>query len=155
MKKVISFIAYLWAGLSTLIILSVFINCESYQRMFLKLPFMRIDPMYSGGEIAHTIDSDSYVINIHEPVFPALIGEGEHGFVQIDICTKDSTDNRLTTDNNFTIDFDNDNQADFGLIVNNGQAEVRSISGSNFCLQNFGHTKDGYIFRIGLDNLNR
>ena len=52
---------------------------------------MRIDPSFSGGEVERTIQSSPYTIQIHEKVFPALIGEGDEGFRQITIVNNDST----------------------------------------------------------------
>ena len=57
----------------------------------MKAPFMKIDPSFSGGEVERTINQGVYTINIHEKVFPALIGEGSEGFRQITVIKNDST----------------------------------------------------------------
>ena len=45
-----------------------------------------------------TIESAPYTIQIHEKVFPALIGEGDEGFRQITITKSDITLNGFNID---------------------------------------------------------
>jgi hypothetical protein len=44
---------------------------------------LKIAPWFSGGEPAAVIDRGSYQIQVYRPVYPALVGEGEKGFVQL------------------------------------------------------------------------
>lgn len=88
-----NFIAKFWAILSIFLLLGSFMFGQQLQDLLMKAPFMHIDPSYSGGEIENTIQSGCYTINIHQKVFPALIGEGSEGFRQITIIKNDSTIN--------------------------------------------------------------
>ena len=59
---------------------------------------MKIDPAFSGGEVERTVNQGAYTVNIHEKVFPALIGEGDEGFRQVTIIKNDSTLNAFNID---------------------------------------------------------
>lgn len=88
-----NFIAKFWAILSIFLLLGSFMFGQQLQDLLMKAPFMHIDPSFSGGEIENTIQSGCYTINIHQKVFPALIGEGKEGFRQITVIKNDSTIN--------------------------------------------------------------
>jgi len=90
MKKIISFLAYFWAAMGTFIILALFIGFGVWQKQVLKLPFMQIDPIYSGGAITDSISIDCLKIYIHEPVFPGIVRQNDEGFIQIDIKAADN-----------------------------------------------------------------
>ncbi len=91
-----NFISKFWAILTVFLLLGSLLFGQQLQSVLLRAPFMRIDPSFSGGEVERTIESGAYTVNIHEKVFPALIGEGDEGFRQITIVKNDST---LTTFN--------------------------------------------------------
>lgn len=82
-KKIISILAYTWAVACILIVFTIFIGSETLTRLSMKLPFMKLDPVYSGGAIVNSYPSDSLLIEVHEPVFSALFGESREGFIQI------------------------------------------------------------------------
>lgn len=88
-----NFIAKFWAILSIFLLLGSFMFGQQLQDLLMKAPFMHIDPSYSGGEVERTITQGIYTINIHQKVFPALIGEGKEGFRQITVIKNDSTIN--------------------------------------------------------------
>jgi hypothetical protein len=44
---------------------------------------LKIAPWFSGGEEAIVMDRGGYRIKVYHPVYPALVGEGEKGFVQV------------------------------------------------------------------------
>lgn len=90
------FILKTLAIMTVIILLMTFLCGVQLQELLLRAPFMKIDPFFSGGEVERTIESGAYTVNIHEKVFPALIGEGDEGFRQITIVKNDST---LTTFN--------------------------------------------------------
>jgi len=94
-----NFIAKTWAILSIFLLMCSFLFGQQLQSVLLRAPFMRIDPYYSGGEVERTVESSPYTIQIHEKVFPALIGEGDEGFRQITIVNNDSTLNCYNIDN--------------------------------------------------------
>ena len=85
-----NFIAKFWAILSIFLLLGSFMFGQQLQDLLMKAPFMHIDPSFSGGEVERTINQGIYTINIHQKVFPALIGEGKEGFRQITVIKNDS-----------------------------------------------------------------
>lgn len=106
MKKIVSAFAYIWASLGTLIILVAFIGMDSWQQLSLNLPFMRVDPQYSGGAVVDSIVRNNLKISIHENVFPGVFRRSGNGFVQIDVnqCPADTIridsvliNNKITT----------------------------------------------------------
>ena len=106
MKKILSAFAYIWASLGTLIILVAFIGMDSWQQLSLNLPFMRVDPQYSGGAIVDSVVRNNLKISIHENVFPGVFRRSGNGFVQIDVnqCPADTIridslliNNKITT----------------------------------------------------------
>ena len=86
-----NFIAKFWAILSIFLLLGSFMFGMQLQDLLMKAPFMRIDPSFSGGEVESAINQGAYTINIHQKVFPSLIGEGSEGFRQITVIKNDST----------------------------------------------------------------
>ena len=94
-----NFIAKFWAILSIFLLLGSFMFGMQLQDLLMKAPFMRIDPSFSGGEVESTVNQGAYTINIHQKVFPALIGEGSEGFRQITVIKNDSavTDYNIET----------------------------------------------------------
>lgn len=106
MKKILSAFAYIWASLGTLIILVAFIGMDSWQQLSLNLPFMRVDPQYSGGAIVDSVIRNNLKISIHESVFPGVFRQSGNRFVQIDVnqCPADTIridslliNNKITT----------------------------------------------------------
>lgn len=146
MKRVIAFFAYLWAGVSIILLLSAFVNMDSYQMLLMKLPFMRLDPEYSGGEVAFCNVNNGDTLKIHEPVFSALFGESKDGFVQIDIITdKESSIN--------IVDYDNDGNNDFILARDNGHFSIDPCNAMNdYEIKGHTYLDNGWLIRVGLQN---
>ena len=45
---------------------------------------MKINPNYTGGEVAKQLISEDCTLDIRKPVFDGLFKESKNGFVQID-----------------------------------------------------------------------
>ncbi len=124
MKTVRTIPAYLWAVICVLLIPAAFIGNDTFAKQLARLPFMKINPIYTGGEVARITGDSTLKITINKPVFEALIGERSKGFVQI----KFEGDSLLPEIINQNIDFDNDSVEDFKLDINtktnNTQFEV-------------------------------
>jgi hypothetical protein len=112
MKKVKIIAGITWAFLCLVLILVLFPGLNSFSGSVSKLPFMRLNPRYSGGEVAKQIVAESCTLDIRKPVFSGFFGERNKGFVQLDWrgtlpeTIKDS------------IDYDNDGIKDFCIIIN-------------------------------------
>ncbi|MEJ2545565.1 MAG: hypothetical protein P8Y99_15990 [Calditrichaceae bacterium] len=111
---------------------------------------MKINPIFSGGEICNEVIKENYKIYVHEPVFPSLLGNAEFGFVQLDY--KFDTDIVF----NDSIDYNLDNQVDFYIssskdpdvvYLDSFAEEVQDIN-RNIALQ------DGRLIRVSLQRIN-
>lgn len=82
------YISYTFASLMTLAMMLIFINMGCWMQMAAKLPFMKVDPWISGGEVSDSIVGDTYKIYLHEAVYKGLFVEDENGYVQVDVDGK-------------------------------------------------------------------
>lgn len=105
--RILSILAYTGAGLTLLIavcvpfvLMGVFTNVVAHAGL-------HIDPAYSGGTIARTIQRDGYRIVVHQPVQPRLL-ERIDSFVQIVFEPADALPARV----NDEIDLDGDGRPD-------------------------------------------
>ncbi len=111
MKKIKIIAGITWALIGLLIILGLFPGLNHLSSSAAKLPFMKINPNFSGGEIVSQMITDNCTLNIRRPVFDGLIKEREKGFVQLDwrgIVPENIDD---------TIDYNSDGIADFHIAV--------------------------------------
>ena len=139
-----NFIAKFWAILSIFLLLGSFMFGMQLQDLLMKAPFMHIDPSFSGGEVERTISQDIYTINIHQKVFPALIGEGKEGFRQITVIKNDSTINnynleKFAADSITTVEVKNN----LPIVTVNGKTDTIFITGKD---------AKKLIFRINVSN---
>ena len=83
MKRRIHFLAYGAAALTALFSLVLPIKIMPLFLSLVGALDLKIAPWFSGGEEAFIIDRGSHQIKVYRPVYPALIGEGSKGFVQL------------------------------------------------------------------------
>ena len=74
---------------------------------------LRIAPWFSGGEVAFVIDRGSYQIKVYHPVYPALIGEGSKGFVQLVWQPPGALPSRIQD----ALDLDRDGKVDCEILI--------------------------------------
>lgn len=107
--KIIAGISWAFAGLILIIIL--FPGLTSFSVSVSKLPFMKLNPRYTGGEIAHQIIAENCTMNIRKPVFNGLLRERNSGFVQLD------WHGTIPDMINDSIDYDHDGKKDFCIFI--------------------------------------
>jgi hypothetical protein len=118
MKKVKIIAGISWAFLGLIVILILFPGLNSFSLSVSKLPFMKLNPRYTGGEIANQVVIESCTLNIRKPVFNGFLKEKKSGFVQLDwhgtvpVMIKDS------------IDYDHDGKRDFCITVNRNEPKT-------------------------------
>jgi hypothetical protein len=83
MKRTIHFLAYGIALLTVLFALALPIKVMPAFLSAVGALHLKIAPWFSGGEKAFVIDRGSHQITVYHPVYPALVGEGKKGFVQV------------------------------------------------------------------------
>lgn len=113
--KIIAGICWAIAGLILIIIL--FPGLNSFSVSVSKLPFMKLNPRYTGGEVAKQLITDKCTLDIRKPVFNGFLKERSSGFVQMDWR---GTIPELIRD---SIDYDNDGKKDFCIEVKRTKQE--------------------------------
>jgi hypothetical protein len=83
MKRIIHYCAYGAAILTVLFAVALPIKVMPIFLSLVGALDLKIAPWFSGGEAAFVIDRGRYQIQVYRPVYPALVGEGETGFVQL------------------------------------------------------------------------
>ena len=73
----------MWAIAAIIVVFATFLGSGFFSRTLVAASGVKISPLYSGGEIARSVDHGSYRALVHRPVFDALIGETSEGFIQI------------------------------------------------------------------------
>ena len=111
MKKIKIIAGISWAFIGLILIIILFPGLNSYSLSVSKLPFMKLNPRYSGGEIAKRIVADRCTLDIRKPVFNGFIKVRNNGFVQMDW--------RGTVPDiiNDSIDYDQDGKKDFNILI--------------------------------------
>jgi len=153
MKKLYAILGVIWAVICLLIILAMFPGLDGCTRHLAKLPFMKINPLYSGGDTAATVCYDRYTLSIHKPVFAALIGESKRGFVQLDWTWKDSIPVVISD----SIDYNSDLIPDFiiGIDPTIEKTQIEPLSDIVSGIEASARTENGWIVRVGLDRKGR
>lgn len=118
MKKIKIIAGIAWAFICLILIIVLFPGLNSFSSSLAKLPFMKINPNYTGGEVAQSLVMDNCTIDIRRPVFDGLFGERQKGFVQIDWRGE------IPAEIIDTIDFDFDNNKDFAISINSKSSET-------------------------------
>ena len=150
MKKFLSITAYTWAFVCVLIVPLTFIGNNYFAHKLATLPFMKINPKYSGGEVSRTYNKDSLIISIGKPVFPSLFGSAGKGFVQVKFSGRD----KLPEIINQTIDYDNDGRPDFTIRINTvaNETEFSSMSPLFTGLNISSRVKNYWLIRADMIN---
>ncbi|MBK8882207.1 MAG: hypothetical protein IPN67_07385 [Bacteroidales bacterium] len=144
MKKLKAKTGIIWAilGLPLIIILSPGMN--SFSESAAKLPFVKINPNYTGGEVARQIISPNCTIDIRKPVFNGLTGERKNGFVQVDWRGK------IPEEIIDTIDFNLDNLPDFRvhILTKQERTEINAFNSQSQKLIISTPTSYGWAIRV-------
>jgi hypothetical protein len=108
--KIISGIA--WAFAALILIIVLFPGLNNFSASAARLPFMKINPNFTGGEIGSRFISEGCTLSVRKPVFDGLIGERKNGFVQVD--WRGAVPDKI----NDTIDYNLDGSPDFCILIN-------------------------------------
>ncbi len=146
MKKVKIIAGISWAFLGLILIIILFPGLNSYSLSVSKLPFMKLNPIYSGGEVAEQIVADRCTLDIRKPVFNGFLRERNTGFVQID--WKGNIPELI----NDSIDYDQDGIKDFCILVDRKEMKTvlkplnSKVKGVNISTS----TSYGWAVRVGI-----
>lgn len=153
MSKLKSILGYIAASLSIPIILATFMAMPFWSELLVSATGVTISPWFTGGEVARTVDHDTYRTDIHRPIFDALIGERKEGFVQVDWTPLQALPARIDEE----IDVDGDGQADFRVEWDTGsdQATLTSYASWVLGLEGIYRLEDSLAVRVTLRNTSR
>jgi hypothetical protein len=147
MKKVKIIAGISWAFLGLILIIILFPGLNSFSVSVSKLPFMKLNPIYSGGDIARQMITANCTLDIHKPVFNGFLKERSTGFVQMDWhgtipeTIKDS------------VDFDSDGKIDFNILINSKDSKtiIEAFNNKVKKVLISTPTSYGWAVRVGLD----
>jgi hypothetical protein len=146
MKKVKIIAGICWAFFALILIIILFPGLNSFSVSVSKLPFMKINPRYTGGEVVSHMIAESCTLDIRKPVFNGLFKDRESGFIQLDWRGK------IPWKIIDTLDYDNDGNLDFCIFVDTKNSET-SIVPLNIIVKNVvlsTPTSYGWSVRVGL-----
>ena len=148
MKKVKLIAGICWAFLGLIVIIILFPGLNSMSLSVSRLPFMKLNPLYTGGEVARQLTAASCTLDIRKPVFNGFLKESSSGFVQLDWR---GTIPEVIKD---SIDFDNDGLNDFCISIDRKEekTELNPINKDVKEVLISTHTSYGWAVRIGLKN---
>jgi len=118
MKKIKITAGILWAILCLILIIILFPGLNSFSSGVAKLPFMKINPNFTGGEASKQIVMESCTLVIRKPVFDGLLRERNNGFVQIDWR------GNLPEIVSDTIDYNLDKKPDFVIRISRSESST-------------------------------
>jgi len=118
--------AYMIAVLMTFAALATLMGGNFFAAKLVDATGVKVSPWYTGGEVVQTIDHGSYRTLIHRPVFDALVGQKEDGFIQLDWEPREALPEKIDDD----IDCFGDSNKDFhiSLDTKTNVAELTSYS---------------------------
>lgn len=134
--KIIAGIAWAVAGL--LIIILLFPGLETMSGKLANLPFMKINPNFSGGEVERQLVSPVCTLDIRRPVFDGLFSEKKEGFVQLDWRGKlpgeieDSIDYNFDSIPDFYIKIDTKQSTTFLKAVNPAVRDINISAATSY-----------------------
>jgi hypothetical protein len=149
MNKLKSFFGYFLAALGVPLILITFMGSSNWMQLLVSTTGLKINPLYTGGEVARAYSQDGMRIEIYEPVFEALVGESKSGFVQVAFGPKVAA-RQVDAE----IDYDNDGTADFRVQWDTATSNVTITPYSPLILGLEGtyELKTAYAVRVNLRN---
>lgn len=153
MRKLGAVLGYALAGLALLIVLATLMGMNTWEKLLIDATGVRVSPWFTGDEVVRTVSHGGYETRIHRPVFQALIGERDEGFVQVDWAPADSLPAGLDD----AIDYDGDGAVDFlvRLDVGGGKAEVTPLDSDVLGLRGTYRLDDGWAVRVDVRNTRR
>ena len=146
MEKVKIIAGLTWAFLGLIMIIVLFPGLNILSGSVARLPFMKLNPRFSGGEIAYQVVNESCTLNIRKPVFDGFFSERERGFVQMD--WRGSVPEKI----NDSIDYNHDGTRDFVILVDrkNSKTELKSFNTKVKDVIISTPTSYGWSARVGL-----
>lgn len=147
MNKIKMTAGMIWALVCLFLMIILYFSLGNFATGVSKLPFMKLNPNTSGGEIAQQIAMDNCTLMIRKPVFDGFIGERKKGFVQID--WRGDIPGTIYD----SIDYDMDNSSDFviEIIVPDNKVNLVALNPKVRDVAISTSTSYGWAARINID----
>ena len=138
-----------WAVACFILLLVMFFGLPRWEKAVASLPFMKVSDKYTGGPVWRTLEHGAYRTVIHQPVFPALIGQARIGFVQVNWTPLTNLPPVIRED----IDCSSDGRPDFNITIDtsSGQAELKPLRDGVLPLQTSCALSNSWVVRVGLE----
>lgn len=148
MRKILAIPAYLWAVACFLLIPVTFVRNDAFAEQLATLSFMKVHPIYSGGELSRTYEADSLLISVNKPVAAVLLGNRKQ-MVQVSFSKRGQLPGMIDQ----TIDYDLDGNPDFRVIINtsNGETNLAPIDPTVKSLWLSSRLKEDWVIRVNLE----
>lgn len=148
MKKILSIPAYIWAVACFILIPVTFIKNDTFAVKMAELPFMKVHPVYSGGELNREYEKDSLVIKVNKPVEATLFGSRKQ-MVQVAFSQKGQLPGSIDQ----TIDYDFDDNPDFRVTINtlDGETHLMPMGKTVKSLWVSARVKGDWVIRVNLE----
>ncbi len=148
MRKILAIPAYLWAVACFLLIPVTFVRNDAFAEQLATLSFMKVHPVYSGGEINRTYEKDDLLISINNPVSTVLLGDRKQ-MVQVSFSKRGQLPGMIDQ----TIDYNLDGNPDFRVIINttHGETSLTPIDPTVKSLWLSSRLKEDWVIRVNLE----
>jgi hypothetical protein len=148
MKKLKETAGIIWALIALLLIIILFPGLSGFSKSFARLPFMKINPNFSGGDMAFSNISPACTLVVHRPVFDGFLKERKEGFVQVD--WRGDIPEYISD----TIDYDIDSKPDFivNIDTRSNDAGITAIGKNVNKLNISTPVSYGWTVRVNLKN---
>jgi hypothetical protein len=146
MKKIKIIAGITWAFVGLILIIILFPGLNGFSVSVSKMPFMKLNPRYTGGEIANQVIAENCTLNIRKPVFNGFLREINSGFVQLDWH---GTIPEMIHD---SIDYDHDGKKDFCIFIDrkNSKTVLDPLNLKVKGVEISAPTSYGWAVRVGL-----
>ena len=85
MARFKSILGTLWAAAALPLVVVLFLGFGRWPSVLVAATGLEVSPWYTGGSVAASIPRDTFTVQVHRPVFDALLGQYSKGFVQVDL----------------------------------------------------------------------
>lgn len=153
-RKIQTFLGVTMAVASSLIVLVVFMGSEPLSEAFSKLPFMKVDPLYTGGKVEATYplktSEGTLQVSLHESVFSALTGTPKNGFRQVDFTPGEGMELPRIISAPLDLDRDGTFEVSIRIDTQTGQSQLSGDDIACYAIQASARVKEKWILRVSM-----
>lgn len=147
MNKFKKIAGLIWAFAAVILIIILFPFMSDFSESLAQLPFMKINPNYTGGEVAFETISTGRSLVVRKPVFDGLFKERDNGFVQVE------WHGNIPGEIIDTIDYNIDSMPDFSIKIDTRSAvtDINRLTGEVRDINISTSASYGWVVRVNLE----